>query len=87
LVRAASGLNGALAWLDDRLPDLLERLPLRELSLPEASLFCLVEHLAFRRTLETAESEALTACAQTFPQRPSTLATTYGFDRRADLPR
>jgi hypothetical protein len=46
----------------------------------EVSLFCLVEHLAFRATIPLAPYGRLTAFAREFGKRASAGSTAYGFD-------
>lgn len=74
------GFEGALRWLDDNLAQALVRLPPRDLSLFEASLFCLIEHLKFRRTLPTDPYPALLRFAAEFGERASAQRTPYRFD-------
>lgn len=79
-VKAAAGLHNALEWLDERLPAVIDALPPRDLSMLEVSLFCLVEHLAFRATIPLAPYGRLTAFAREFGKRASAGNTAYGFD-------
>ncbi|KRE89701.1 hypothetical protein ASG87_03565 [Frateuria sp. Soil773] len=78
--KAGLGLRNTLAWLEERMPAVLAALPARDLSLLEAALFCLVEHLAFRDTLSLAPYPQLTGFARAFGARPSAQATAYAFD-------
>ena len=78
--KAAIGLRSALAWLDAQVDDLQHALPPRDLSLVEASLFCLWEHLGFRVSVPVASCGRLAAFAETFRARPSAQATPYAFD-------
>lgn len=78
--KAAAGLRNALAWLDARLDAVLETLPPRDTSLLEVSLFCLVEHLAFRPTLSLEPYPRLVAFADAFRDRASAQRTAYAFD-------
>lgn len=78
--KAAAGLRNALEWLDKKLPSVIATLPPRDLSLLEASLFCLLEHLAFRATVPLAPYGRLTAFAEQFGQRASARNTAYCFD-------
>lgn len=76
--KARLGLLGALAWLDENLGRVLDELPKgRELSMFEVTLFCLVEHLAFRRTLDEEPPPALRAFAAEFGTRASARSTPY----------
>ncbi len=78
--KAAAGLRNALQWLDERLLPVIATLPPRDLSLLEASLFCLVEHLAFRVTVPLAPYRHLAAFAREFGKRASARNTAYRFD-------
>lgn len=79
--KAASGLSNTLRWLDDNLSAVLSALPApRDLSLFEATLFCLFMHIRFRGTVETRSYPALSAFARTFGERPSAQKTPYVFD-------
>jgi glutathione S-transferase len=80
-VKARSGLERSLGWLDKNLDGALRALPLqRDLSLFEVSLFCLVDHLGFRRTVDTAPFSALERFTEDFGMRPSARQTAYRFD-------
>lgn len=80
-VKAAAGLTGALQWLEQRLDELRERLPAqRELSLFEVTLFCLLEHVAFRPTVPLDPFPRLRAFAEQFGQRASARRTPFRFD-------
>jgi len=79
--KARAGLEGALDWLDTNMTDVMSELPApRGLSVFEASLFCLVDHLAFRGTLDVEPYPALVRFAQGFSARPSAKRTVYRFD-------
>jgi glutathione S-transferase len=79
--KARQGFAGALRWLDDHLETVLHELPSpRDLSLFEAALFCLVDHLSFRSTLPVAPYPALARFAAGFAARPSAQRTPYRFD-------
>lgn len=75
--KSRAGLLGALAWLDGRLDDLLPLLPEHDISLLEASLYCLLEHLAFQPTIESLAFPRLDALCSRFGQRASARATPY----------
>lgn len=83
--KAADGFRNALAWLDANLEAVLHSLPPHDLSLLEASLFCLVEHLAFRETLPTAPYRHLLAFAEAFGARASAQRTRYAYDVAAPV--
>lgn len=80
--KAAAGLTSSLAWLDQHLAAVLAALPPRRLSLLEVTLFCLVEHLAFRRTVSLEPLANLRAFAAEFSRRPSASRTAYRFDAK-----
>ncbi len=82
--KAAAGLRNALQWLDERLAAVIATLPPRDLSVLEVSLFCLVEHLAFRATVPLAPYGRLAAFAREFGQRASARSTAYRFDVPSD---
>jgi glutathione S-transferase len=79
--KAHDGLAGSLQWLDTHVTDVMSemRSP-RGLSVFEASLFCLVEHLIFRKTLGVEAYPALVRFTQAFAERPCAKRTAYRFD-------
>lgn len=82
--KARAGLTGALTWLDAHIAAALNALPpSRTLSLFEASLFCLVEHLQFRATVPVDGYPALVSFAREFGKRASAQRTPYEFDVKA----
>ncbi|TAK19572.1 MAG: glutathione S-transferase family protein [Myxococcaceae bacterium] len=87
LVKTRTGLHGALAWLDAHLSEALAAMPPdRDVSLLEVTLFCLVEHLDFRRTLPTDGYANLRRFAAEFATRPSALRTAYRYDAARPQP-
>lgn len=77
-VKARTGIEGSLAWLDRHVDQLIDRLPAgRDISLFEASLFCLVEHLSFRPTVPVAPYARINAFVSAFGQRDAARATAY----------
>ncbi|MGB5851377.1 MAG: glutathione S-transferase N-terminal domain-containing protein [Rhodanobacter sp.] len=82
-VKAATGLRNALAWLDEHAPPIIAALPPHDLAMLEMSLFCLLEHLAFRPTVPLAPYARLGGFARAFGQRASAQATAYRFDAPA----
>ncbi|GFE83347.1 hypothetical protein GCM10011487_53470 [Steroidobacter agaridevorans] len=79
--KARLGYAGALAWLDAHVSDALNALPAsRQLSMFEASLFCMIEHLHFRPTLPVEQYSNLEAFRKSFAARPSAQRTAYQFD-------
>jgi glutathione S-transferase len=82
--KARRGFEGALAWLDAHLDEALAALPAeRDLSLFEASLFCLLDHLSFRATVSLDGLAALVSFRRDFATRPCALRTPYRFDAPA----
>jgi len=79
-VKAATGLRNALEWLDGRVGLIMDALPLRDLSMLEASLFCLIEHVAFRAMVSMRPYDHLATFARTFGKRTSAQQTPYMFD-------
>ena len=79
-VKSRAGLEGALQWLDARVGDCIATLPPRGLSLFEVSLFCLVDHVAFRPTVSLDPCPELTAFCRRFGERESARRTAYRFD-------
>lgn len=87
LVKTRAGLGGSLAWLDAHLSDALDTLPHdRDLALLEVSLFCLVEHLDFRRTVPIDPHTNLRRFAVEFATRPSAQRTAYRYDSARPQP-
>lgn len=81
-VKARQGFEATLGWLDAHLVDVCGQLPAeRNLSVFEVSLFCLVDHLAFRPTVPIAAYPALVRFAEDFGKRSSAQRTVYCFDR------
>ena len=80
-MKARTGLEGSLQWLDTHVTDVISELPApRGLSVFEASLFCLVDHLVFRGTLSVEPYPSLVRFAREFAERPSAQRTAYRFD-------
>ena len=77
VVKIRRGLEGVLAWLDDRLAELLAEEPAADLSLFQAALFCLLEHLRFRPTFQPAALPRLDGLRAAFASRASAQATPY----------
>lgn len=78
-VKARRSLTGTLDWLELRVTELLWSLPPRRTSLWEISLFCLLEHITYRRTL-AGVPPALQAFQAAFRERSSAVLTPYGAD-------
>jgi glutathione S-transferase len=74
-------LGNSLAWLETKLPGVLQRLPAdRALSFLEVSAFCFLEHLEFREVFDTSEYLELRTFCRAFGERASARATAYRFD-------
>lgn len=79
--KARAGFEGALAWLDAHVAEVLAVLPAkRRLSLFEASLFCMIDHLHFRKTVPVEQYSSLQAFVRSFAARPAAQRTPYQFD-------
>ncbi len=82
--KGRAGFEGAMEWLEANFPTVLRtmdaRYPDRLLSLFEATLFCLIEHLELRQTLSLEPYPKLAAFARALAQRPSARATAYRMD-------
>jgi glutathione S-transferase len=79
--KGRAGFEGALRWLDDNLASALGALPSpRDVSLFEVTLFCLIEHIAFRGTLPLDPYPSLRRFTADFALRPSAQSTVYRFD-------
>jgi len=80
-VKARAGLERSLCWLEQNLEVALSALPSqRRLSVFEVTLFCLLEHLAWRRTMPTGGYAALAEFVRLFAVRPAARGTAYAFD-------
>ncbi|MBB6188675.1 glutathione S-transferase N-terminal domain-containing protein [Rhodanobacter sp. MP7CTX1] len=79
-VKAAAGMRNALEWLDEKVNEVIDDMPPHDISLLEASLFCLIEHVEFRATISLAPYGRLTAFALAFGQRASAQQTPFVFD-------
>ncbi len=79
--KCRSGLLGALGWLDENLARTLAAMAAsRDLSLFEVTLFCLVEHVGFRKTVPVEPYPGLLRFARDFGARSSARLTEYSFD-------
>jgi glutathione S-transferase len=86
-MKARSGLEGALRWLDANLAAVRAEMPFdRELSLFEVTLFCAFQHVRFRGTTPTEPYGVLAQFEQDFGARPSAHATPYRFDAAPSEP-
>ena len=74
-------LENSLAYLDKNLERVLAALPpARVVSFCEIALFCLVEHLPFRKIMDVSAYPNLTNFARAFAERRAAQATAYRFD-------
>jgi glutathione S-transferase len=74
-------IENGLAYLNDGVDRALAALPAdRALSFLEAALFSLVTHLPFRKIMDVAGYERLTAFCDQFGERESAKQTEYRFD-------
>ena len=79
--KLTKSLTNSLAWLDANVQAALAALSAeRDVSFLEVTLFCLVEHLDFRKVMSTAPYRELTAFCDDFGKRPSSIETTFRFD-------
>jgi hypothetical protein len=73
-----TGLEGALAWLDQNLAKTLSEMPSdTEVSLFEICLFSLVEHVRYRGTASLRSYKALEEFCRSQRDRPSVKLTAY----------
>lgn len=81
--KARAGLEGSLRWLDEHLARALAAQPSGfQISILEASLFCLIDHLRFRPTVPVEPYATLREFAEEFARRPAAQRTPYTFDPR-----
>ncbi|HVF17506.1 MAG TPA: glutathione S-transferase N-terminal domain-containing protein [Steroidobacteraceae bacterium] len=79
--KARAGLDGSLQWLDSHCDQALSAMPSsRKLSIFEVSLFCLIEHLAWRKTMSMDRFSRLADFAAMYGGRPACQRTPYAFD-------
>lgn len=77
-VKARTGMLGALAWLEQHVDAVLTDLPpSRQVSVLETTLYCLIEHIAFRPTVTLPPLPRLRAVTEAYGRRPSALATSW----------
>jgi glutathione S-transferase len=81
VAKMRKSLIDTLVWLDGNIEGALAALPVeRELSYLEVTLFCLVEHLEFRKVLPVTPYPALARFRARFAERPCAAQTPYYFD-------
>lgn len=74
------GLVRTLKWLEHAAPTVLRQMPERDWSYWEVCLFCLVEHLEFRRVLPLDDYPFLRQFQEQWSERASARATPFRFD-------
>jgi glutathione S-transferase len=80
--KLTAGFHGAFGWLDAHLDAALAELPApRTTSVLEVTLFCVLDHLAFRPTISPEPYPRLRAFLADFAARPSAQRTPYRFDQ------
>ena len=81
LQKTRKSLEGGTAWLEDKLPSVLDLLPPgRDLSYFEVCLFCYLDHLEWREVMSLHDFPQLREFRDEFMRRPSAQATAYYFD-------
>lgn len=78
--KATTSLRNMLDWLEVSAAEIFDRLPQRDLSFLEVTLFCLIEHLEFRTILPLDQYSVLSGFRRQFASRASAAATAYKFD-------
>jgi hypothetical protein len=79
--KAKAGMVGSLTWLEEHLERALDHLPAaRDVSVLEVTLFCLVEHIAFRPTVPLDAFSRLRELATTLASRESAQRTVFRAD-------
>lgn len=82
--KVRAGMEGALAWLETHVEEALAELPSpRDVSLLEVTLFCLVEHVAFRPIVPLAGYPKLQAFAAAYGTRVPARRTGFRLDAGA----
>jgi glutathione S-transferase len=82
-VKARTGMEGALRWLETHLERVVGHLPApRDVSVLEVTTFCLLDHIAFRPTVQLTAFPTLRIFAATFASRESARRTMYRTDPR-----
>lgn len=74
------GLIQTVKWLEETSSTVLHALPDRDFSYWEVCLFCLVEHLEFRRVMSLDDYPFLRQFQEEWSQRASAQATPFRFD-------
>jgi hypothetical protein len=73
-------LTNIMSWLDNNVNTVISVLPERDLSYLEVTLFCLMQHLEFRKVLPTDCYRNTLIFCEHFGGRSSAVATKYRFD-------
>jgi glutathione S-transferase len=79
--KSLEGFTNCLAWLDQKLPSVLQALPPRDLSLFEVTLYCLIDHLQVRPTVSLEPYAQLRGFREHYGRRESVQQTQYFFDQ------
>jgi glutathione S-transferase len=80
-VKTRTGMEASLVWLDRNAHQVIASLPPgRDISLFETTLFCLVEHLAFRPSVSLAHCTNLAGFAARYEAQQPARATAYRFE-------
>lgn len=74
------GLASMLDWLDAKVEPALSELPERQVSYLELALFCLIEHLEFRRVVELGRYVELQRFRDVWGRRESARVTAFAYD-------
>jgi glutathione S-transferase len=81
-VKTRVGMEASLRWLDSNVDRIIRALPAgRDASLFEITLFCLIEHLAFRPTVPVRDYQRLGDFAVAFGASDAARATAFRFDQ------
>lgn len=73
-------LDNSLRWLESNVTSVVDKLPARDLSFFEVTLFCLLTHLEFREIRKLDDYASLKKFCAVFGQRPAALATPFRYD-------
>ena len=77
LTKSLAGLTGMMQWLNANFAAYRRSQTAEKLSITEIALFCLLEHIKFRRSIGTEALFALNDFAKSFASRASAASTDY----------
>jgi glutathione S-transferase len=80
VMKSQQRLNGLLAWLNTNWQEILAQIPQEKLSTIEAGLFCLLEHIDFRRTEGITIGDELRKFVTNFGAKQSAKDTPFKMD-------